>query len=679
MTLTARGLLAGVAVAIIAAASAYADPAVRLRPTPKHASDLLSESDYELLRSGLDAADRGAWSRVASAQNQISDEAAAMILRWRAATSNQNISFSDLEAAARDFADWPRADDIRSELESRIGSAGLTSAEIVAWFENSPPVSGEGLIAYADALFNLGRDAEGEEALRTAWRGRLLPVSVQNEVLSRHRSRLTQEDHIARVDYLLWREQRTAASRLYDELPAGYRAVADARSRLAARGSGVDAAVARVPTALESDPGLLYERARWRRKARRTDDALPLVLDIPADFGSTVGAAHVWYERRVHISRALEDSDFRTAYELAAEHGMNPETDPTDYSDAEFMAGWLALQKLGSAQEAADHFARLTDAVSTPISKARGLYWQGRAADALGDATAAEAFYRSAAAFPTVYYGQLAADRLTSISPLALPLPSAPNEANREAFLAQPLPRATAILAEVDDLRLFREFSYHLDDQLERPVDLLLLADIATSYGQAGIGVRAGKAGLARDVVEPAAAYPVLNLAIPDGAAIPEDAIVYALARQESEFYPRAVSPVGARGLMQMMPATARATARSVGASYRENWLTDDPDYNVRLGSAHLGDLIEDFDGSYILAAAAYNAGSSRANQWIREYGDPRGQVDPIDWVESIPFSETRNYVQRVLENTLVYRARLEDGVIEPTLENDLSRGGPTN
>jgi soluble lytic murein transglycosylase len=679
MTRTARGLVAGVAIAVIAAGAAHAAPTVRVRPAAPHFSELVSPQDFDLLREGLRAADDGEWRRVRTIESQIEDDAASALLRWRAATSDPSLSFGDLEVATKEFANWPRARDIRSELEARIASSGLSAAEIVAWFEDATPRSGEGFIALADALFALGREAEGEDALRTAWRERILPVRVQNEVLARHRSRLTREDHIARVDYLLWREQRSAASRLYSELPSDYRALADARSRLAARSSGVDAAVARVPDSLVNDPGLLYERARWRRKARRTADALPLILDIPSEFGPAIGPASVWYERRVHISRTLDDGDFDTAYRLASAHSINPDTDPEDFADAEWLAGWLALQKLDNHEAAALHFARLDDAVSTPISKARALYWRGRAAEASDDPTAAEAFYRSAAAFPTAYYGQLAAAELTSYSSAILPLSAQPNDANRAAFNAIPLARATALLAELDELWLYREFSYQLDDQLDRPVDLVLLAEIAEQYGQSGVGVRAGKAGLAHGVVEPSAAYPLPRLTIPENGPSPEPALVYALARQESEFYHRAVSPVGARGLMQMMPATARLTARQVGATYRENWLTDDPDYNVRLGSAHLADLIDDFDGSYILAAAAYNAGASRANRWIREYGDPRGQVDPIDWVESIPFSETRNYVQRVLENTLVYRARLGDGRIEATLVDDLGRGGPGN
>ncbi|MGD2133019.1 MAG: lytic transglycosylase domain-containing protein [Maricaulaceae bacterium] len=680
MKRTVQRLLGGGVACLCATAAitttAQAAPEPRLRPAPQVYSEYLSAADFNRLRDGLEAASRGNWRAVDSAIHAMTDQTARDILRWRAATSNPSVSYDELQAAARDFADWPRAGEIRDELESKIRSAGLTAAEIVVWFEGNPPESGEGMIALADALFVLGRDNEAEGYLRTAWREHVMPISVQTDTLSRYRSRLTTEDHIARVDYLLWREQRSAASRLYSELPAGERALAQARATLAARGRGVDSAVAAVPSSLQSDPALLYERARWRRKARMTTNALPLVLDIDNSFANVIGPSRVWYEREVHISRELGDGDYQTAYELAAEHGIDPDFDSGDFADAEWLAGWLALQHLGIPDQAAEHFARLDEAVSTPISRARALYWRGRAADELGESAQAEQFYRAAAEYSTAYYGQLAATELEG-GPVYLPAAAVPTDAERAAFGSNDVARAIGIFAELDELSLFREFSYHLDDQLNEPAEFALLAELAVDYGQPGAGVRAGKTALALGVIEPGAAYPVMELPDFMPTDAPETAFIHALARQESEFYPRAVSPVGARGLMQMMPSTARATARRAGTSYRENWLTDDPEYNVRLGSTHLAELLEEFDGSYVLAAAAYNAGEHRARQWIRRYGDPRYDVDPIDWVEKIPFSETRNYVQRVMENVLVYRARLGDGEVAPTLDSDLSRGGP--
>jgi len=628
-----------------------------------------------LLRDGMSAASHARWRRVRDISGQMSDTDAAQLLRWRMATSDPSSTFHQLDRALDEFATWPRAADIRSEAEAKIGSAGLTAAEIALWFEAHPAQSGRGFISLADALFTLGREEEAEAALLIAWRERILPIRVQNDVLARYRSRFTTQDHIARVDYLLWRDQRSAASRLYSLLPSGERNLANARSRLAARGRGVDTAVGRVPASLTNNPGLLYERARWRRKARRTTDALPLVLQIPGDFGPTAGPARVWYERKIHIGRARRQGDFDTAYQLAANHGLQRSG---DFAEAEWLAGWLAMQKLGDPVQADVHFARLEANVSTPISKSRAYYWRGRAAEAMDDPIAAQDFYARASELSVAYYGQLASTRLTDDTSYQLPAVATPTLGDRAAFNAMPQARATRLLAELNELRMFREFSYHLDDQLTQPVEFALLAEIAHSYGQDGIAVRGGKAGLAHGVIETGTLYPLVDL--PSMAAnAPEPAFVYAIARQESEFYGRARSHANAHGMMQLIPSTARATARRIGARYRTSWLADDPQYNVRLGSAHLGHLLDDFDGSYVLTAAAYNAGAHRVRQWIARYGDPRRGMDPIDWIETIPFWETRDYVQRVMENTLIYRARLADGEIIATLDRDIARGGPLN
>lgn len=671
-----RVLVLSATAAILCQANASAAFEPRLKPVRPNASAIVSDADLGRLRDGLEAAERGDWTRVRSLESTITDPTAAHILNWRRAASDPSMSFSSLDRALVELADWPRLNDIRSEAEAKIDAAGLTPREIVSWFEARDPASGQGEIAFVDALMAVGRRDEATERLRRTWRERLLPLDVQSRTLSRYGNLLTQADHVARVDYLLWRDQRTAASRLFAQLPSDQRRLAEARISLASRSRGVDAAVDRVPQSLQSDAGLLFERARWRRRAGLTDNAAPLVRQIGADDALGVGRGRIWDERRVHIARALKRGDYRDAYDIAASHGLS---EGVDFADAEWLAGWLALRRLGDPKRAEAHFARLEANVSTPISQSRGLYWLAEAQEEAGDVADAAATYRQAAAMTTAYYGQLAATRLDQEARRAtLPQPIAPGEAERAEFAARDLVRAIMLFAELDELSLFREFAYHLDDRLETPAEYALLSELANGYGQPAIGVRAAKTGLAKGVIESGAAYPVRETPPLSYAPIrPEDALVLALVRQESEFDPRATSHVGARGLMQLMPATARATARSIGVSYRTNWLIDDADYNMRLGSSHLADLLEEFDGSYVLAAAAYNAGAHRARQWIAEYGDPRlPGVDPVDWVESIPFSETRNYVQRVMENVQVYRARLEGGETEIALDADLKRGG---
>jgi soluble lytic murein transglycosylase len=351
-----------------------------------------------------------------------------------------------------------------------------------------------------------------------------------------------------------------------------------------------------------------------------------------------------------------------------------------DFADAEFVAGWLSLRYLDEPARALEHFTRLVDGVSYPVSVSRGRYWQGRAAEAMGQANDAERYYRLAAVHQTAFYGQLAIARLGDTAPPLLDLPPSPvpTEADAIAFESRPVARALRLLAEQGEDYLFRVFIYHLDDELEDAADSLLLAQLAQDYGYLRQGVRAAKAASYRWNILPEVSYPVIDLPPPSGRIEPEPALVHAIIRQETEFDPRAISGAGARGMMQMMPATARQTARRLGLPYRYEALTYDAEYNMRLGRYHLQEVIDEFDGSYILAMAAYNAGGHRARRWIEDYGDPRSpDVDPIDWMESIPFSETRNYVQRVLENVQVYRWRFGDGGAVPLeIEVDLQRGG---
>jgi soluble lytic murein transglycosylase len=319
--------------------------------------------------------------------------------------------------------------------------------------------------------------------------------------------------------------------------------------------------------------------------------------------------------------------------------------------------------------------------VATPISVSRAQYWLGEALTAQGRIEEAATAYEAAAAYPYVFYGQLAAEKAKARKPelgvLSFAGHAMPTDEERAAFARRPAVRAAVLLAESGRIGSFERFSFALDDVLTTPVEHQMLYDIAAGYLEMRAAVRGAKAGLGRGLVAPDAVFPILSLPASPRTGSAEPALVLALSRQESEFNPRAISTADARGLMQMIPRYAQAEAKLVGLPFKQSWLTDDPTYNLRLGRGFLDDLVDDFNGSYILAAAAYNAGPSRARQWIRDFGDPRGQVDPVDWIESIPFSETRNYVQRVLENTQVYRHRLTGQPVEINLSSDLRRGRP--
>ncbi|MEZ6021972.1 MAG: lytic transglycosylase domain-containing protein [Hyphomonadaceae bacterium] len=383
----------------------------------------------------------------------------------------------------------------------------------------------------------------------------------------------------------------------------------------------------------------------------------------------------IFRERRLYLPRLLRAGNYRQAYRLVSNHGM---TSGEEFADAEWLSGWLSLRFLGEPQRAAEHFAHLSENVSSPVSSSRALYWRAEAARALGHTSDAEQLYNQAAQFSfTIALASSPPPAATAPPCSRCRKPARVNDTARTRFENRELVRALRLMSEVGARRDFESIAYYLDDTLEDPMEMELLSQMAREQSYHRTALRSAKAGLFRNVIATSAAYPLVDLpATVQSQRRIEPALVLAIIRQESEFDASAVSSANARGLMQLIPSTAAAQARREGMTYQRAALTSDPQYNMTLGSAHLADLIDDFGGSYVLAIAAYNAGSHRSRQWIDEWGDPRSlSVDVVDWIELIPFSETRNYVQRVLENMQVYRHRLAGTPTPITLEADLQRG----
>ena len=665
-------IFASLAVLSQAAAAAGVPESPSLKPDRPYTSSVTDARNAEILHKALRAADRYDWPTVAHLQTQASDADVRNLIMWiRASRGVPSMNFSEVSFALDKLQDWPKTTSMRRRAEEIIGESSFSHKERIDWLTESGPITGAGKIALADSWRAIGEPGKALEAVRDAWHNNSLERDVEREVLSTYGKQLTQDDHRARVEFLLWTNQRTAASKLKYLLTSDYRKLVDARIALAARSRNVDALVDAVPANLQDNPGLLYERAKWRRqKLRNQDVATPLLTgidgnDIPEAGRSPVGRTQHRHPDRPE-GRQLEP---RLPAGLTAWHGKRRRL-----RRGRMGVGLDRPAPKNDADRSLQHFETMSDGVSTPISLARGKYWAGRARDALGQPDAARTDYTAAAEHKFTYYGQLAAERLDD-KKLAFPKTSEPTAEEISAFEDKPMVQALRLLGESGEERLFREFAYHMDDLLETESEYLLLARIATEYQVPDVGVRGAKAGLAKGIVSTDAAYPVVAYPLLREPQV-ERPLMLALSRQESEMNPNAISHVGARGLMQFMPATARNEARLRGLPYRTSWLTDDPGYNMTLGGQHLDTLLSRFNGSYIMTAAAYNAGPSRPRQWIQDYGDPRtGQVDPIDWVEFIPFSETRNYVQRVLENTQVYRHRLSGEPIDIEIEEDLDRG----
>jgi len=423
-----------------------------------------------------------------------------------------------------------------------------------------------------------------------------------------------------------------------------------------------------VPLDLADDEGLIYERVRWRRRAGFTDSAIDLLEAEQPDV--LVHPEAWWTERHILARRLFEAGEYERAYRLAGGH-RQPDGFPR--SQAEWLAGWLALGFLDDPEAAFGHFQTLYRTVGSPISLARGAYWSGRALGAMGRMEEAERWYRLAAEHPSAFYGQLAAGRLGLPTVPPLPPDPAATPAEEAAFETSELVRVTEALDAVGEDARADLFLRQLARNAETPAETVLVGRLAEALDRPHMAVWAAKQLVYDAVVLYETGYPVrvLNSA----AAGVEPALLHALMRRESEFNSDAVSPAGALGLMQLMPATADTVAASLGVAHSPQRLTADPDHNVRLGSAYLAQMLERYRGSYVLAVAAYNAGPGRVDDWLEELGDPRAaDADVIDWIESIPIYETRNYVQRVLEDTQVYRLRLGGAPTVGALEADLAR-----
>ncbi len=656
---------------VVVACTAHASElAPSNKPIPANTSEFLDDLEFTHFRRAMVAISEDKWSSARGYRAGLSHPSTTGLVDWQIALNDKDSSYFDLADAVRTLESWPRHDRIRILAEGKIADSGMDPSAIIEWFSIWPAISGDGKVAHAEALYANHQPDAATDILREAWHNDGISKKVSKSVLKAHSKILTREDHEIRVDMLLWRHRASAAQKLLSKLGRNARLLSIARIRLMRRSRGVNKAINNVPMSLRSDPGLLYERALWRRKSGLAKPSMELALQFP-EFGPTPDSQkRMWTERHIHARRAIKNRQYQNAYDLAKNHGF---TRGSNFAEGEWMAGWLALRQLYQAETAYKHFIKLAEGVRTPVSKARAHYWAGMALLEMPDLDyQARAEFSQAAAFNFTYYGQLAQQQLGSAH-LVLGKDPEPSESDRLIFETHPQVRALKLLALVGDTPTYRRFSYHLDDLLPGAVDHVMLARLNRNNGQAGIAVRAAKAALLRGEVLPESQWPVLE--VPTLADRPESALVLALSRQESELYPRAVSRVGARGLMQLMPATARLTARKHGLPYNKGWLTDDPVYNLNIGSAHLQDLLAKFDGSYIMSAAAYNAGQSRVKKWVKDYGDPRLDINPIDWVESIPYSETRNYVQRVMENVQVYRNRITDQPALIRLQEDLNRG----
>jgi len=624
----------------------------------------LADADLAAARAAFAAARTGDWSRAYAAAAPIKNPLLLKMLHWEDyASPGAPGSFAEIADFIAKNPNWPHQTALRKHAEEAL--AGESDAVAAAWLERYPPLSAAGQVRAAEIKLAAGNIAAGTAALRAAWIGCDFNALDEKAFLAKHAAVVRPVDDEARLDRLLWADKIEAARRMLARVPPDRRKLAEARLALAVQAPAAPLLVADVPVALRSNPGLLYAELRWQREKGMTEAA---VASLEVDAGDPVHPAVWWHERQIIARQLLAAGNPDLAYRIAAQHGA---LDGDDLSNADFLLGYIALRFMKKPALAFDYFSHILARADTPYAKARAGYWGGRAAEAEAKSALAKKWYAAGAEHMATFYGQLAAHELGNDAPphpVAEPVPSA---AERAAFDDDELVRATRLFLALGDQRDGKVFLLHLADHADTPTEFAMLAALAERNGRIDLSIAVAKRAIVAGTPLMIHGYPVV--ALPSGGDV-EHALIFAIVRQESAFDTGAVSPAGALGLMQLMPATASFMADKLSLPFSIPRLTLDATYNLTLGRGYLEHLIEDFGGSYALAIAAYNAGPSRVRQWLAEYGDPRGgDVDMVDWIETIPIDETRLYVQRVLENLQVYRGQ-ESRNSAFSLVSDLAR-----
>lgn len=626
-----------------------------------------SEADGDLLATAMSAAQAGDWVTADHYASEMSDKAGRTLILWQRLRRGEG-DWQEYLGFLRDHGDWPGLARLRLRAEQAI-PRGHDPAVVRAFFATQPPQTGTGSLRLAEAFAAQGRTSEARTEAQRAWTAMELTAIEEDRLIDRFRGALDRH-HLKRLEFLLWEGHLKAAERHLTRVPPDRVKLARARIALQRGSAGVDALIEAVPETLRNDPGLTFDRFEWRVKKNRWDDAQELLVRQSADL-DRLGRPEKWSNRRrAFARRAMRAHADDLAYWLASQHGL---TGGADYADLEWLAGYIALVKLDAPEQAVLHFRNHRQAVQTPISLGRAGYWIGRAEEARGNAEAARAAYAMGAQHQTSFYGQLAAERIGAPVDPQLTGRTRTPPWKTAAFLERDVVRVAMLFHFADEQNRMRWFFSHLAETMTEQ-EATQLAELALDLDRPFVALGVAKEVAKRGIVLPRSYFPVTELAGYSADVDPE--VAMSIARRESELNPEAVSPAGARGLMQVMPGTARQVAGEIGVDYSKNRLTTDWRYNAKLGTAYLGGLLELYEGSYVLAFAAYNAGPQRAEQWIERFGDPRDSlVDQIDWIEHIPYRETRNYVMRVMESLHVYRMRLTGSAEPIRLTQDLSRG----
>lgn len=583
------------------------------------------------------------------------DPVARKLYLWMYLNGNKGeLDYDSLTRFIRENEAWPDTEIFLKKAEEAM-PANTGTDEILAWFAAHPPLTARGLDRYLDALLIRNEKTKAKDILEEWWISKLATREEQKLIYYKYGRLIDMEAHRRRLDTLLFSGQYTNARGIAGALGPGFPQLTEARIALAEGKPNAGALIHKIPSHLRNDPGLAFERLRWRRKKGLDAEAMEILRRHPP-VKKIQNPEDWWKEQHILIRRLLEAGRYESAFRLA---DMHFQKDGPAFADAEWLAGWLALRYGGNAQKAYQRFEAMYGQVETPISKSRAAYWAGQAADKMGDAELAKSWREKAAKFQTAFYGQLAGAKLGMAQALPNAAPPKIEDAQIKAFQGSGLIRAAVILNAAGMTKEAGRFLENFAEHENTPKAYRFSAELAGEMGARRIALKIAKEATKQGMFLTAQSFPVITENLKNEDI--EWALAHAVIRQESMFDADAESPAGALGLMQLMPATARHVAKKEGVGYSRDSLTSSPAYNIRLGCAYMEELLDRYDGYYPLAIAAYNAGPGNVDKWLGAFGDPRRkEISLIDWIELIPIYETRNYVQRVLESVYIYRLRLK-------------------
>ena len=623
-------------------------------------SKYYNKKDFAIAKKAILEMKQAKWPTALKTAKKAKDKSIYNFIQWRhLLTKGNKASYYEYKTFIDANEDYPRIGRIKYLAEHKLSTESISPKKIIDWYSIDEPLSGFGKMILGESFILQGNIEKGTSLIKDGWITAELSKSELRFYRKKFKKYLNADDYIKRADYLAWNNKYWDLQRLIRYLPKDYELLYTARQLLMSKSYGVDNAISKVPAKFKNDAGLNYDRLKWRRKRGRIDSSLEILLKVKNTKDYLVRPDKWWIEREI-ISRSLiYKKKYELAYKISSKHAL---TDGPEYAAAEWMSGWIALSFLDDPLLAKDHFENFYNNVSYPISTSRGAYWLAKTYQKLGKQDLATEWFEKAAKFLTTYYGQLAFIELNPNETFELSKDIEVSKEYKEYFYKKELVKITYLLHELNEDKYAKHILRHLaNDKIDSGSEILA-AELATSIDRFDFAIQIAKIASYEKRFHNTFNYPIISTPnYINGRKIPETAFILSIIRQESEFDLSANSHAGAKGLMQLMPYTAKLVAKQANLPYSKSRLTKDAEYNINLGSHYIAGLMLEYDGAYPFAIAAYNAGPKRVRYWKKINKNPqKNQINYVDWIELIKFKETRNYVQRVLENYNVYRYILE-------------------